>query len=206
MSINASKLCCPSCGAGIDMDINGKKNIFCPYCGTQFEVERNEITINSNINKNIYIHKRYTDDAAIEKERRKEKEKADAFATTIEIQKLEYKKEKRIMIICIGMMLFGFLMIALVGIWEEFEEKSKLADGYVKIGQSSRDMEGKNYKVVSEQLRSAGFKNIVTIDLEDETWFLQNNDDVESVSIGGVTSFETGDFFNPDDKIIISYH
>lgn len=48
-----SQLYCPSCGGSIKGDLN-KETIFCPFCGQQLAIdhEKNEITINHNININ----------------------------------------------------------------------------------------------------------------------------------------------------------
>ena len=45
---------CPNCTGKLDINIDGKDYIFCPYCGDQFYVggERLEYTINKNININ----------------------------------------------------------------------------------------------------------------------------------------------------------
>ena len=60
-----TSISCPSCGAGIKIDIKGRDTIFCPYCGDQILFD-DDITITHNIN----INTRYTEDAEVEKERR----------------------------------------------------------------------------------------------------------------------------------------
>ena len=62
------------------MDIKGRKTLFCPFCGNQFSIDDGNRTITNNINisakhsHDIRLSARYTDDAAVEKERRKSKE------------------------------------------------------------------------------------------------------------------------------------
>ena len=67
-------------------------------------------------------------------------------------------------------------------------------------------MKGNKYQAVLEQLDSAGFTNITTIDLDDAGWIINKADTVDSVSIGGDSSFISSDYFEPDAKVIISYH
>ena len=50
------KLDCPACGANINMDVNGRKAVFCPFCGSQFLIDTGETVITKNINKNINLN------------------------------------------------------------------------------------------------------------------------------------------------------
>lgn len=61
------RIFCPSCGGTINGDLANKENIFCPYCGQQLYIDRekNEITINKNININSKIENRIINDADI---------------------------------------------------------------------------------------------------------------------------------------------
>ncbi len=45
MKNKLEQLCCPSCGAGIDMDIKDRKSLFCLFCGSQFTVDDVETII-----------------------------------------------------------------------------------------------------------------------------------------------------------------
>ena len=55
------KLKCPNCGGTLDINLDDKEYIFCPYCGEKCFVEdgKKEYTINQNINikKDININK-----------------------------------------------------------------------------------------------------------------------------------------------------
>ena len=50
------KLDCPACGANINLDVNGRKAVFCPFCGSQFLIDTGETVITKNINKNINLN------------------------------------------------------------------------------------------------------------------------------------------------------
>lgn len=191
MKVKLSSLKCPSCGAGIDMDIKGHDSVFCPFCRSQIIIDDGDITITKNIN----INKKYTNDAAVEKERRKDRQ-----------NEREHKEYKWTMI---GLALFivaDFAFLHFLGVKEEWDEKKNREAGMIQAGQSSSDLEGKNYSAVVEQLKAAGFSDIKTIDLDDNGWFTNKEDTVESVSIDGDTSFSSSDFFDPEAKIIITYH
>lgn len=53
-----TQLKCPSCGAGIEINVQDKKTVFCPFCGNQFLIDDGNI--------NIHIQ----DDATIKREER----------------------------------------------------------------------------------------------------------------------------------------
>lgn len=84
-------------------------------------------------------------------------------------------------------------------------EKNKEKEGKISAG-SYIELIGKDYKSVAAHLKAAGFTNIELIDLNDSEIMFWNNGKVETISIGGNTSFDTTSYFNKDIKIIISYH
>ena len=55
-------------------------------------------------------------------------------------------------------------------------------------------------------LQAAGFTNIELIDLDDSGLAFWTEDKVDTISVGGDTSFESTDWFDPDTKVVISYH
>ncbi|SCY47492.1 hypothetical protein SAMN02910370_02720 [Lachnospiraceae bacterium XPB1003] len=185
------QLTCPSCGASIQLDLNGKKMFFCPYCGNQFAVDNGDRVYTKNIN----IHKRYTNDADVEKWIVKDRE-----------NEREHKLEKGIWIGIAVFLAYYFISTGVL-IWkDDDEEKESINAGMIQVGQSYNDLEGKKYQAVEAILDSAGFTNITTIDLDDAGWFKNKADTVESVTIGGDSYFSSSDYFYPDEKIIISYH
>lgn len=187
------QLKCPSCGAGIEVDLKGRRTAFCPYCGSQFSVDDGvtRAEYHYNYNHTTSCHKRYTDDAAVEKERRKDRENA--------------RDHKEIMMLFIGMGLmllfsFGFMF------YEDIKEQKKIDSGMIQVGQSDEDLVGKDYHAVVAQLESAGFKNITTVDLDDSFLFFTPADSVESVTIGGKANSYSSELFDPNTPIVISYH
>ncbi|MDO4618774.1 MAG: hypothetical protein Q4B31_04540 [Clostridia bacterium] len=80
------------------------------------------------------------------------------------------------------------------------QAQGKICAGYYD------DYIGENYVAVVEQFEEMGFTNIVVIDLEDSGLAFWNEGEVKSVSIDSNNSFESINYFYPDDKVIIKYH
>ena len=189
------KICCPTCGAGIDLQLSGQTHVFCPYCGSHFAIDDGNRTITRNSNNIYEFHDTYTDEAAVERERRKDREN---------------ERDHRVLVL---MLLIAGACIFIPMIWlfvDEHEaarrKKEAIASGMIEVGQSSREMEGKDYKIVVEQLRSAGFSDISTVELDDSGWFTKKKGTVDSVTISGDSSFDSDDCFYPTAKIVVSYH
>lgn len=194
------KLSCPNCNGILDMNIENKEYIFCPYCGQKFflDNEKKEYTVNQNINikkdininKNVTSTNRYIDDAEVEKVRASlTKEKMNIFAYIF------------LMLFMAAMSVFCFWM---ADSGERATEKAKKS-GLISAGDSD-DYEGENYELVVEQLETLGFENISVVDLDDAGIALWKSEKVESVSVGGDTSFSSDDYFEPDETVIVKYH
>lgn len=184
------KLSCPNCNGILNMTIaNNTSSVFCPYCGQQFIVddEKKEYIINKNININKNIHKRYTDDAEVIKAINKDKE----------------DKRNYLMFLVLFAILIG--MVAIPSCIMNMNEKKAISEGKINAG-FYQDLIGEDYKTVEAHFESAGFTNIELIDLNDAGLAIWKNEKVETISIGGNTSFDSTDFFDPDTKVVISYH
>ena len=187
-----TSISCPTCGAGIKIDIKGRDTLFCPYCGSQILFE-DDITISQNIN----IHTRHTNDAAVEKERR--------------IDRQNEREHKEFVWLMTGFMLFLFVIqvtISLQGYKDDMAEKKAIEEGKIRLGVSSDDIEEDKtkYQGVVSRLEASGFSNITTIDLDNAGIFTNRADTIDSISVDGETSFYSDDYYEPDANIIISYH
>lgn len=182
---------CPSCDGKVDIDIEGKKNIFCPYCGTQIAIDTEEVIITKNIN----IHNTYTDDARIEEARLKDKE-----------NEREHREFKGVMIGLLIFLLVDFAFIFALGFYSDQKEKKSIEAGMLKIGISSSELKGKKYQGIADQLESQGFTRVICIDLHDAGLFKNRNNTIESITVDGESSFSSDDYYYPDVKIVISYH
>ncbi len=183
-----SNIKCPNCGANINVDVSKQKTIFCTYCGQQLEVDNGvkEMTYTKNINKNVNVHNRYTNDADVIREENKNK-------------KIKYDTIQ--ILICFAIILLcGFGPSIKMKISKAINQsEGKISAGYYK------DFEGENYQYVKSTLESAGFINIELIDLDDQGLFKKDGE-VTSISVGGNTSFDSLDYFDKDVKVVITYH
>lgn len=194
------KLNCPNCNGILDLKVDDQEYIFCPYCGQKFFVEdgKKEYTINQNINtkKDININKNVThtnrtyDEAEVIKAKTADREKKYSWVSLV------------------GLAAFFCLLIGICFYMAGSEDRAaqKAKDtGKISAG-TDEDYVGGNYEVVVDQLETLGFTNITTVDLDDSGITFWKIDKVESVSIGGDTSFYSGDYFEPDIAIIVKYH
>ena len=189
------QMICPYCSASIEADTNGRDSVFCTYCGCQISLydDRSEYTINKNINVNKdiavskTIHHRYSDDAEIIKERNKEKESKRSIVASIVC-----------FIVAFGLLLTPYLI-------EEIGQKQAEREGKISAGYYE-DWIDQDYKTVVAHLEAAGFTNIEVIDLDDSGLAFWNDGKVETISVGGDTSFGSSDYFYPDTKVVITHH
>lgn len=185
--IKLKKLVCPSCGANLN-EHKGSNITYCEYCGAKVMIDDDSNTTHT-INKNVKVeqtyHIRRTDDA-------------DVIRAGNEIEK-DKQNFKQVLVIWGG--LFSIILaIVLFFVIRGCvaQNTGQLNAGYYK------DLVGKNYKTVEAHFEAAGFKNIELVDLNDSIFF--NDGVVDTISVGGNTTFETIDWFDPDVTVVISYH
>lgn len=184
------RLNCPNCNGILDMKIDDNaSSVFCPYCGQKFWIddEKKEYTINKNININKSIHNRYTDDAKVLKE----------------LNKAKQRKSENIMTIALIVVAL-FMLVAPILVFS-ISKKVAMEQGKISAGYY-RDLIDQDYKTVKAHFEAAGFTDIELVDLDDAGIEVWKNDKVEKISVGGNTSFESTDFFEPDTRVVISYH
>ncbi len=89
----------------------------------------------------------------------------------------------------------------------EVTQTSEVDDGKIAMPVVSTSLIGENYVDVEKILKGAGFQNIVFEPIDDlVTGWMVSDGDVEKVSVGGYTSFDTSSRFAADTEIVISYH
>lgn len=169
---------CPSCGANLEANISNETNlIYCHYCGCPLSVE------DSN-NIKISINTTITDTAEVIRAKTEEYERKNS---------LKYFMIVFIILVAFISVILGFL---------HYNKKEALQEGKITAGNYS-DLVGKDFKTVEAHFEAAGFTNIELIDLNDS---LFKEGEVDTISIGGNTNFESVDYFYPDTKVVISYH
>lgn len=173
---------CPECGATLEVEAkNGRDVCYCQYCGSKILLDDEHIEV--TINKNIKRTERKVDEAAIIREENKEKEDKRAWKAAIVI-----------------FMAFACLVVGFI-LYNFISEK----EGKIKAGDCD-DLIGENYKTVEAHFESAGFTNIKLINLDDSGIKIWKDEDVAKISVGGDTDFCSDDWFDPDTKVVISYH
>lgn len=75
----------------------------------------------------------------------------------------------------------------------------------IKVLSSSNSLVGKQYEEVVSSFESWGFTNIETIPIYDIVWGFTKPGSTKSIKIGTVDKFKSGDLFNKDIEIIITY-
>lgn len=200
------KLSCPNCDGILELKIINSNRIYCPYCGQQFLIDdgKREYTTNKNINIHKTIksdrtyHERYTNDADVIRE------KNNGIASKLPWIAL-------IVFLLIGFIsyLFDSAIPSLMRERQQREEAQAIQEaidaGKISAGQSYK-LIGEDYRTVEAHFEAAGFTNIQLIDLDDSGFEFWIDGDVETISIGGDTSFTSSDYYDPDTKVVISYH
>ena len=149
--------------------------------------DENTTTKRVEIKKDFKIHKQVTDDADV-----------------IRAQ-TEAKKTKNDLVVFVTIMgSFLLLMLLMIGV-PALIDKANESSGKIQAGYY-KDLVGEDYRTVQAHFEAAGFTNIELIDLNDSGILFWNEGKVETISVGGDTSFESVDWFEPDTKVVISYH
>ena len=194
------KLRCPNCAGTLDIKLDDNEYIFCPYCGEKFLVEdgKKEYTFTQNVNKkkdinnnkNISQTQRNIDEAEVIRAKTESREKKFSWLGGAALGLM--------WVLCIGILFF-------MGFAEDRAEQKAIDSGKISAG-SYEDYEGEHYEAVVEQLKALGFENISCVDLDDSGVMFWKSEKVESVSIAGDTTFSKGDYFFPDESVIVKYH
>lgn len=121
-----------------------------------------------------------------------------------DIKKRNFKKSLKI----IGCVAAAVAFIAFISIAAIFSDSSpKDVTSMLSAPADSKDLVGKNYKSVVNQLKGAGFTNVKEEKIEDLiTGLLTKDGAVEEVLIGGENDFHKGQSFEKDEPVVVSYH
>ncbi len=218
MPISVNPVKCPACGAQLNIE-EGRKKVFCEYCGTQLLLN----------NENEYIF-RTIDDADIKKAETDRVVKLEQ----IRIAELRRKSRERILALKIiislllgavgGVCMSGgdeglesvgaIALMAILYIWmlgDGFlgsnHSKEEIDIGMLRLPGGVRDYEGKNYITIQTVFNSAGFNNVKCIPLNDlTTGLIKKPGMVESIVINGDPVENAKNKYPPEALIVVSYH
>lgn len=181
---------CPECRGDLEIE-EGRSFCYCQYCGCKITLEDEEqkVAINKHINvtKNITHTNRRFDDAEMLRETNKEKEDKRSWIALLVL-----------LIVALGLMLGPMLKI-------EIDNRIAQDSGKIHAGNCD-DLVGEDYNVVRAHFETAGFTDIELIDLDDSGIAFWTDGKVEMISLGGDASFQSTDWFEPNTKVVISYH
>lgn len=87
------------------------------------------------------------------------------------------------------------------------EEIKAAHAGEVTVPDAAKRYLGRGYQQVMQELSDAGFTNLVTEAQKDlKHGWLNRNDSIARITIGGQSQFEKGDWFKPDAIVRLTYH
>lgn len=99
-----------------------------------------------------------------------------------------------------GVVILGFMLFLVAC-------GSKQNDNKIEMPFGSEDYKNSNYKQTVKELEKSGYENVKTKAIDDLiTGWLTKDGEVEKVTVDGKESFDEKDRFDPDVKIIVSYH
>lgn len=217
MAIKLFTVKCPECGAMLDIE-EGRKQIFCSYCGSKVIVQNDNEYIVYNIDE-AEVRQAETDKLLKLKE--------------LEIEEKENERQRKGrytayaiagVIAIIGVIIdaidsyniMGIFMIeaaAMIALFASFGTAKKkraritIASTESQITGQMRHYREKNYKTILALYQANGFTNVNLVPLCDLNIFQMNkNGQVEMVAINGDSDFEEGDVFPKASSITITYH
>ena len=228
MSVKLIAVKCPECGATLNIEEN-RSQAFCTYCGAKVLIHNENEHIYRNIDEadiartnNERIVKEKQMEFAMQKwqaaeQRRKNKVKlalglgiAGALMLIIGYAGGKASGDPNSGIYMIGMV--GFLAIEAAAIMamsnkdDDDTDVSSFSDKAV-LPETAWNYERKDYQAVETVLRSAGFRNIKCVPLNDLTvGLLYKPGMVESISINGNDNISPTKKYSKDAQIVISYH
>lgn len=217
MAIKLVEIKCPNCGATLNYE-EGRKVLYCQYCGEKILIDDDH--------EYTYHH---IDDADIKRAETDQMVKMRWLEMEERERRRYFRAAVGLCIICAALVIIGVigmsvdnagmgiggLFAIIIGIlgWDYLSESNKknMADisknlGRIKIGKSSSDFEGKDYRDVEKSIRSYGFTNISMDAMGDLTFgLIYKPGRVDTITIDG-NRFSNDDWFSPDAHVVISYH
>lgn len=85
------------------------------------------------------------------------------------------------------------------------QEGVELGENEVKVKASASSLVGSHYEDVVEQLEVWGFTNVKTEPVYDIVWGFTKEGTTKSVKIGGSDTFKSGDIYNKNVSILVTY-
>lgn len=221
MGIKLITVKCPECGASLDIE-EGRKQLFCSYCGSKILIQNDNEYIVHNINE-ADVRQAEADKIIrlreLELEERENKQIAKwhkiayiiagaVAAFGLLVQLIAPNNETGSMILLIGMLIAGWTF-TYGNIFRNNKKRRTrvVSPNEVEINGQLRNYREKNYNTILALYKANGFTNVNLIPLHDLNFFQGNKDgQVETVTINGNSNFCNGDIFLKTASVTITYH
>lgn len=221
MGIKLITVKCPECGASLDIE-EGRKQLFCSYCGSKILIQNDNEYIVHNINE-ADVRQAEADKIIrlreLELEERENKQIGKWHKTAyiiagavaafgLLVQLIAPNNETGGMILLIGMLIAGWTF-TYGNIFRDNKKRRTIvvSPNEVEINGQLRNYREKNYNTILALYQANGFTNVNLIPLHDLNFFQGNKDgQVETVTINGNSNFSNGDIFLKTASVTITYH
>ena len=234
MSVSFQSVRCPDCGAYLSVE-EGKKRIFCSYCGANVIVTNDNEYINREVNEADIIRAETERMVKLhELEQEKKVSPGEIIKTptgtiwlivsvvliviTFDIMsKQDEEMMYSIILLDMIIIIWGgiYVFFILPSITEDKlnnkrkEETIRIKKemGAIKLPSGIMPFTGKNYEMVQYILRMNGFTNVVCINMHDLTLGLfVKPGTIEKVEVDGKELYSSDELYFPDVEISIYYH
>ena len=227
MAIRFITVKCPECGADLSIE-EGRQQAFCTYCGAKVLIQNENEFIYRSIDE-AKIRQAETNRIVRMRELELEEKRVSQgkglrnllfftwlvfsiaiLSAGIFMMASEDNSGKGMMIIFyLGVpVVFGGAYLIFKYIPDKEADKILMNNGGIRIPQEIMPCSDKHYEFVLCSLQSAGFTNIVCINMHDMAGIglLRKPGKVESVTVNGEKITSGGRVFMPDAAIRITYH
>lgn len=219
---------CPDCGQTLSIEEN-RTQAFCTYCGAKVLISNENEYVFRQVDE-AGIQKAETERLIKLKELELQEQR--------EIHGRNLRKVLTVIWLIISLILLGiiiskiadssegftsgFLMLFYIGgpiigggaylifKWLPEKENEKIIEkqGGIRFPNGLTPFSEKKYFAVEDSLRSAGFKNISSVNLHDLNLLtaLVSSDKIDKITINGSTIMSGGKIYMPDVPIVITYH
>ena len=222
MSVEFISMKCPECGASFNLE-KGRQECFCSYCGAKILVNNQNEYVFRHIDeaeiKQAEVAMKYAENEQllrlkqleISNQRREEVKKEKSTKAVLGIGLITLGILLRMYKVELALLAIVLFIIGIVFLFKAFKTNYYGIDNdieirKIKIPDTAVEYNRKNYKLIEQIIKGAGFTNVETIPLDDlTTGFLKKSGTVESIIIDG-QPVSSGKKYLSNSLVVISYH
>lgn len=200
------KATCDNCHAQLDIDLDNLK-MFCPYCGQKLLMDIDGMDkvlgAKEETKRTVITEGEQTKRVSISEEEQTRRLQMEYDFKTQQVKR-DDNKLKIGLLVLLGILV---LCLGIVGFSSLYNRQQHNKKNEVQLTFSSKELKGENYEDVVRRLETLGFNDIELLEDDDIVLGVFSDDgDVEKVTIAGNSSFEIGQWFSTDSKVVITYH